>query len=651
MRYLAAGACASLLFGMLGLVQAEVWVPYIPPEQRCIAVRGPEDLRRAPVPAIPPPPTITDPSVCPGENLTLDCAIRIALANSEVVRILVGETAVASGQTIYDPAVTNTLIDEEQGRFDPFAEFKYRFNRFETPRGILDDTHPELARIVGTRNDDHEVAAALSKTSVFGGTTSLVYRPFWDWYKGYPGTFPLNPQHSSSLEMGYLQPLLQGGGRAVNLAPVVLARIETERSYFQLKDSVQELIRGVVEAYWALVFARTDAWAKEQQVEQATEAYNRAKAEFDVGRVHGAEVAQTQVALAQFRAALIAAQSNVISREAILRNLMGLPPAGPTQYVPVTPPNDQRYTFDWESLIGLAGQYRPDVIEFKLILDADEQRLLLARNEALPRVDGLALYRWNGLEGETPVDTHRSTDFGEYTDWTLGVNFSVPLGLRAERAKLRRRELLIARDRANLQQAVHQATHLIAEDLRDAAQAFEEYVAYKEMRTAALRNLDQQLAEYRVGRVIFLNVLQAITDWGDSVSFEARALARYNVELANLERNTGTIMESYGVRFFEERFASIGPLGRCAPWVCYPKSLPPSANADRHPVSDQASENFFDLTNPAEKGRDQDDDAAEDPPMPEDAPKRQPGEDAPLPPEGKVGGLFKGLPALLGPRG
>ena len=40
--------------------------------------------------------------------------------------------------------------------------------------------------------------------------------------------------------------------------------------YFQFKDSMQEQVRGVIDAYWSLVAARTDVWARRQQVEQLT---------------------------------------------------------------------------------------------------------------------------------------------------------------------------------------------------------------------------------------------------------------------------------------------------------------------------------------------------------------------------------------------
>ena len=88
-----------------------------------------------------------------------------------------------------------------------------------------------------------------------------------------PGVFPLNPENRTLLDLSFTQPLLQGGGTAANLAGIVIARIDTERSYFQFKDSVQEMVRGVIEAYWSLVFARTDLWARDRQVEQARFAY------------------------------------------------------------------------------------------------------------------------------------------------------------------------------------------------------------------------------------------------------------------------------------------------------------------------------------------------------------------------------------------
>ena len=56
----------------------------------------------------------------------------------------------------------------------------------------------------------------------------------------------------------------------------------------------------------------------------------------------------------------------------------------------------------WDELLSLAQDCRPDLIELKLIIEADEQAVVIANNLALPQVDAAFFYRWNGLEGRTP---------------------------------------------------------------------------------------------------------------------------------------------------------------------------------------------------------------------------------------------------------
>jgi hypothetical protein len=93
--------------------------------------------------------------------------------------------------------------------------------------------------------------------------------------------------------------------------------------------------------------------------------------------------------------------------------------------------------------------------------------------------------------------------------------------------------------------------------------------------------------------------LQAINDWGNAVSFEAQSLAQYNIELANLEKQTGTILESHGVRFFEERAAFAGPLGRLQKHRLYPTSLPPGPNVQRYLQTGEPAEKMLERDVPS----------------------------------------------------
>ncbi|QDS99912.1 TolC family protein [Adhaeretor mobilis] len=570
-------------------------LPFIKQEQRRVRYRDPACLPDVYVPLTPPPPTVSSPLPSDADRLlSLDEAIRLALADSEVVRTLAGSIAVSSGRTIYDPAITNNSVDQQRAAFDPQLDVRNTWAQNEPPVAIIDPGDPNRAVFGGIKTENHNVAIDLSQRNLSGGTSSVRFGNDASTFS--PGIFALSPQNRYATELSYTQPLLSGSGVLANRVPIVLSRIDTERSFFQFRDSVQELVRGTIEAYWAVVFARTDVWARTIQVEQAEALLKYSEARKKTGFANVTEVAQSQSALAQFRASLISSRANLLTREAALQNMLGIPPSAVDRFVPSTPPTNDRIEFDWNEITQIAQQRRPDLIELKLVIEADQQRLLLAQNQTQPNLDLVALYRWNGLEGEMPNGGRLGTGGNEATDWALGVNFSVPLFLRQERATLRSAQLIVTRDRANLEQGVHNARHLLALNFRNLETFYQQYEAFQEAREAAYIFLKRQLAARELQQpVLLFNVLQALGDWGNSVSQEAQALAQYNTELANLERQSGTILETHGVFFWEDRYCSLGPLWAARQGKLYPRDIRPSKNEPQYPIGDEPAEEFFDL--------------------------------------------------------
>ena len=571
------------------------------PERRSTYIRQPHQLPRYQAPEAMAPSTVSRPigDLRP-ELMPLDSAIRTSMRNLDVVRVLAGVKATNSGRSIYDVAVTNTTVDQEQGRFDPILRFDNSWNRIDSPTAIGTALNPLIS---GRQTDNFMTSASLSKTDLTGGTLVLGVDASPTMQR--PASSLLNPFTTSSTFIQYTQPLLKGGSYEANLAPIIIAGINTERSYFQFKSSVQEHVRSVIEAYWLLVFARTDLWARKQQVDQLAETVRRVEARVRKAIDNRADLAQAQLALANIKARVVSAQGIVLLREAALRNMLGVPPSDGKVYVPTTPPTKDRYVPDWGQMLTLAEEQRPDLIELKLILEADIQQRIIADNAAMPQLDAVALYRWNGLEGSTNAGVNVSS-FGRYNDATVGVNFSVPLGLRQSRANLRQRELIVARDQINLRQGYHAATHTLALAVRTLDQLYEQYLALHDARLAARVNLDAQLLRWQTQQTLLINVLQAISDWGNTVSAEADVLTQYNTQLANLEFETGTILETHGILFVEESRQSIGPHGLFCETRCYPFSTLPTENSNLYPESDQPSEESFDLTPPSILGKTKD---------------------------------------------
>src|SRR5439155_12339035 len=345
--------------------------PYriIYPGQRQVEYRDPAQFPAVPFPPTDQPPTVSNPPAGDTRYFPLDDAIRTSLGNGRVIRVLAGGvTVVASGRTIYDTAVTNTTIDQALGRFDPFLTFNNNWDHIELPQAIfLNPNNPFAGAAIATAPQDrYRMNFAVTKNNPLGGQWQLAVNATEQRFP--ESILPLNPQTTSNAALSYTQPILQGFGRPANLAPVVLARINTELSFFLLKDAVQQNVHDVIAGYWNLVAARTVAWARRRQVEQADGAWRRADALLRAASESGANAAQARSSLAQFRAQLIAADADVLQREGALRNLLGLPPWDQAQIIPTTEPTLERLKPDWPELVDLATVRRPDLIELKLII-------------------------------------------------------------------------------------------------------------------------------------------------------------------------------------------------------------------------------------------------------------------------------------------
>ena len=55
----------------------------------------------------------------------------------------------------------------------------------------------------------------------------------------------INPQYQPELEVFYDQPLLRGFGKEVNLAPIAVARVASQQSAWEFKQSMLAMVRSV----------------------------------------------------------------------------------------------------------------------------------------------------------------------------------------------------------------------------------------------------------------------------------------------------------------------------------------------------------------------------------------------------------------------
>jgi hypothetical protein len=163
-----------------------------------------------------------------------------------------------------------------------------------------------------------------------------------------------------------------------------------------------------------------------------------------------------------------------------LRLLMGLPPSDCKLLRPTDEPIMAKIDFDWCQVTGEATTRRPELRRQKWQIRRRELELMASKNFLLPRLDGVGRYRWRGFGddlfpiGAAPPPPNTQFDGaysnltgGDFQEWQLGFELSVPIGFRQAHVAARNAELLLARERALLKdqqrEVIHEAADAIAE--------------------------------------------------------------------------------------------------------------------------------------------------------------------------------------------
>jgi len=295
------------------------------------------------------------------------------------------------------------------------------------------------------------------------------------------------------------------GSRATGPLCVIAPRdAETDRQRF--KAEVMTEVRSVEQQYWSLVYQHVQRRAGEKAVQLAEEILKREQSELKEGRGTVADVAEAQQRLEQFRLDLVTRTSDVITTERRLRSLLGLPPADDRRIVPVTAPTEAKLDPDWEDGLATMLVLQPDVVRATASMQAVGAKLTEARRDD------------NGTTDE-PRDTARVNQIQD--------------------------DLL--RERAFLQQIVHQTTHSLARFFLEVDANYKQFQTASRIRATAVERLKAQRAFYEEGRITIDRYLDAVSRYASAVAQEAQFKTSYNISIVALEEAKGTLLKFDGI--------------------------------------------------------------------------------------------------------
>jgi len=461
--------------------------------------------------------------------ITLESCIRRAIAGNLSIQI-----------ARFGPAIAETVVRESEAIFDPSWFLNDALSRVK-------QRSPSIFTGAGTFIDKQSnFATGISTLAPTGATIQLSQ----DWtYQNSNQAFLFNPnpQYDADLGLTVRQPLLRGAGVEVNRSPIVLARLEESISLAAFKASLMTVLFQVEQAYWDLVTDETRVQAVSEALDAARENLRIATRRFEEGKDKRVIVSLAASAMTSREADLVAARLHLVQTSDALKRLLHdaeLPLEEPTVLeaaeLPVATPLPVGREVLQASMVA-AMKNRPEVQEAENRLSQAGVRERVADNGRLPQLDMAAGYTLNGLHRklDRALEDELTTSF---YDWSVGMEFRIPIGNRSrtaayERALLERSRAL--HERENVRQ---QVLLEVSEATRNLAAAEESVLATRAARQAAEQTLRDGQAFFEAGAALVKNLLDAQRDLADAKVREIQAMTSYMVGLAALERAKGTLL-------------------------------------------------------------------------------------------------------------
>ncbi len=537
------------------------------------------------------PPTIRDPSTQEVWDLSLTDSIQFALNNNPIIKargtfkspanpLMSSPERVASK---FDPAIqeTNTNgfqpgVEQALSAFDTQFKTSMSWGRNEAIQNnfFLGGGLGAGQTLV---SETAQFRSSLGKALANGGSVEFSHN--WS-YSGTNQNFQLFPStYTGSVRADYRQPLLAGAGTeftriAGRTFPgfnstsggVVIARINSDVSVADFELNVTNMVRDVEDLYWELYLAYRTYDAELSSRDAALQFWRTTKRRMEIGARKGAIVDEVQSRENYFtsRIRVENALATLYVTEGQFRRLLGLPVNDGRIIRPVEEPLSAEYLANWRMALAESLVHRVELRRQKWQIKSLELQLTAAQNLVQPRLDFVSGYQVNGFgdnllsydaeDGITEAglnSAYTTLTRGDQTGWDLGLELSLPVGMRSALAAKRNLELRLSKARAVLGSQELEISH----ELSNAFQLVDWWYQLAETnhhrRIASAKKTEVILQEYDAGRAPVDLLLRSRAELAAAEVGYYSALVKYNQALTDMRVRKGTLLEESNVYLAE----------------------------------------------------------------------------------------------------
>jgi hypothetical protein len=205
-------------------------------------------------------------------------------------------------------------------------------------------------------------------------------------------------------------------------------------------------------------------------------------------------------------------------------------------------PSDQpslaQLNFDWESSISDAMSRREELRRQRWVIKQRELELIANRNFLKPQFDAIAAYRIRGFDRQfnTPFDN-------DFQEWSLGLDYLMPVGYRRGHAAVRHTQLALARESQVLQEQERAVHYGLSNAINEATRAYENLMIQRNRYEAVKGQIDGLAERYKTAQVeqVFV-LLEAQRRRLDAMIRYHQSAVEYQIAVRNVNLERGTLL-------------------------------------------------------------------------------------------------------------
>ncbi|MCA9059584.1 MAG: TolC family protein [Planctomycetaceae bacterium] len=474
-----------------------------------------------------------------------------------------------------EPEVQQRVVLQEEATFDWRAFLESKYNDVNDPVGNTLTTGNGDSRFRDFRVNG---SAGLKRRTELGGEVEISEK-FGHQYNNSNFLVP-NGQSTARLELSFRQPLLSRGGTWYAQNQIVQARINANISNDEVVSELQNHLYKVTEAYWQLYRARAEYFQRQKLVRSAHEVLATLEAREQVDTI-ARQVLRARAAVSRAEATMQRAVTSIRNAESQLRLLVNDPrmlDGGPLELMPTESPMAMEVPVTLRNSLQTALTNRSDISRAIRQMRAAGVRLGVSQNEMLPRLDFIVSSYVAGLAPDAKLPNALGSQFSEgRPGFGVGLEFEVPIGNRAARAKMEQRQWELKRSINVFRATVEASLTEVEVANREVDTAYREMLGrYQAMvaaqtETAYLQDRFRVLPMAESSAILLLeDLLDSFERLADSESAFVEAQVNYSLSIIQLRKATGVLLVSRHdspslkadeLGWVNERIQNAGPAG------------------------------------------------------------------------------------------